>query len=483
MNSKDFVKKILGFSLASWISFAVSFMTVPITTRIYSPEQLGHINIFSSIASLCLLIVLFGLDQAFIRFYNEPPKGSLKELFKNCLLIVGILFLGFIIIAIIFRKEISFEITGTYQPLIVLLLLINIFAMIVLRFSSLIYRMDQKVLAFSIQALILMFSNKLLYVLTGFIQPNYMLALTAMNSATLVTAVSYIFLQREFFSLQKFHMDLHISKMSLKFAMPLMPITIISWVNTSVSIMLMRHYLDFNAIGIYSSGVAIASLIGIIGSGFNLFWIPYVYANYKTDMRRIQSVHRYLTFILIFAAITIFLFQDIIFLLIGPKYLGSKVFFSFLIIAPICSIISDTTGLGIDISKKSYLHLISTSLSALVNIVFCVILLPILGLKGAAIASASAGITLLIARTIIGEKYYKCVDNYTASIAALIILIIGSTTSFLWNNLFFVRSVIGIALLIILILMYNKEFIRIASDAYKIATEQISFRKGRMQDD
>lgn len=471
MDSKKFIKKILGFSLVSWISFAVSFITIPITTRIYSPDQLGHINIFATVANLCLFIVLFGLDQAFIRFYNEPPNGSLKKLFNNCMFFVGISFVIFAFVIIIIGKYISIEISGSYQPTIVILLLVNVFSMIVLRFSSVIYRMDQKVVAYSIQALLIVLSNRIIYVISGLVQPNYVTALVLMNISLLVIAVVYLLLQSKLYSIHKYNIDYNSTKTLFKYALPLMPITIISWVNSSVSLMIMRHYLNFSAIGIYSSGLAIASLIGIVGAGFSIFWIPYVYANYKTDNDKIQSVHRYITFILVFVGISIILFQDVIFLLIGSAYLPSKVFFSFLIIAPICTIMSDTTGLGIDISKKSYLHLITTSLSAGGNLFFCLILLPIMGYAGVALASAIAGILLLISRTIIGERYYKCVNNYTSSIIALVLLIIAATVSFIFAGLIVVRLVVSITLIVILFVLYRKEFVRLVSDGKNILLE------------
>ena len=44
---KSFVKKFVGFSVVTWISFIISFLSAPISTRLFDPSVLGKINIFN----------------------------------------------------------------------------------------------------------------------------------------------------------------------------------------------------------------------------------------------------------------------------------------------------------------------------------------------------------------------------------------------------------------------------------------------------
>ena len=79
---------------------------------------------------------------------------------------------------------------------------------------------------------------------------------------------------------------------------------------------------------------------------------------------------------------------------------------------PISYCLGETTGVGINIAKKTYWNTLSFLLSALLNLGLCLVLIPRLGAAGAAIAFATSGIVTLIVRTVIGERYYKVVRQY-----------------------------------------------------------------------
>ena len=72
---KSFVKKFVGFSVVTWISFIISFLSAPISTRLFDPSVLGKINIFNTYTNLWGILILVGLDQAYARFYYERPNN------------------------------------------------------------------------------------------------------------------------------------------------------------------------------------------------------------------------------------------------------------------------------------------------------------------------------------------------------------------------------------------------------------------------
>jgi len=439
---------------------------VPITTRLYSPTQLGHINLFNTMASLCLYFVLFGLDQSFFRYYHEPPGSiTVKRLFTHCINLTAIIFILFLGVSLFYKDYIISFISEDKLSFVYLLLCVNVLAMTIIRYSSISYLLEQNALYYSIQSLLILAASKLLIIIVGLFKPDYYWALVSMNFSLVIITSYYLFkLIKEKYDFFNIKFDFEVTKEIARYAIPLMPLTLIAWFNQSVSNIILRKNLGFEEVGIFSSGVAVASLISIVQIGFNTYWGTYVYANYKTENYRIKMVNRYITFLLVAFAIVIMMFQDVIYMIIGPKYIGSKLFFAFLIVTPICLTISDTTGLGIDISKKSYLHLISTSLSAFSNLLFCLLLLPLIGLTGAAIASAIAGIIMLITRTVIGERYYKCVQSYNILIMSIIVLILSSTISFVLNNNFLLRISLLLPLLLLMLFVHKKEAVKLITD-------------------
>ena len=68
--------------------------------------------------------------------------------------------------------------------------------------------------------------------------------------------------------------------------------------------------------------------------------------------------------------------------------------------------------MGITISKKTYWTTLIYLFSALANIALCFVLIPPLGISGAAMASALSAILTLLLRTAVGERYYRAILNY-----------------------------------------------------------------------
>ena len=85
-SKKHFLKSVVGFSMTSWIAFVIGFIATPIATRLFIPDELGKINMFSNYAALFGALCYLGLDQAFVRFFLEPPgKASRASLLTFCL--------------------------------------------------------------------------------------------------------------------------------------------------------------------------------------------------------------------------------------------------------------------------------------------------------------------------------------------------------------------------------------------------------------
>jgi O-antigen/teichoic acid export membrane protein len=460
--AEKFIKKMIGFSIPTWISFGLSFLSTPITTRLFMPEEIGKINLFTTYLSLFMSIVLLGLDQSFVRLFNEPPGKNTKEsLFEICLRISA--FTGIVvgIGIIIFNTGISLAITDSVNIVIAICLAVSLSMNVYLRFSGLYYRMENNILFYSIQTISLTVIGKLSYILVALWSPTHQNAIVVMTIGYVIIASLFVFIQQR----GKQHDMIYVDKESLReifsFGLPLMPVTLLSWLNNSLAQLLLKTYVDFSAIGIYTNAVAVANIISLLQAGFNTYWTPFVYENYKTSKEQIQKIHYFITFAMTAFGILIILGQDIIYLLIGENFRESKIFFPLLLISPICYTIAETTGLGINISKKSYLNTITFVVNVSINILLCFTLLPKYGLIGAAMAAAVSSVVMLIIKTILGEKHYKCITNYYKTFSAIIIIVmVAFVNIWLFNQPILKYSSI-LMLLIILCNIYKQEVLSI----------------------
>lgn len=453
---KSFIKKFVGFSLVTWISFGLSFLTAPISTRLFTPDVQGKINIFNIYSNLFGVFVLLGLDQAYARFFNERPNNRSKGYLLTfcCSITYTFLFLSFVL-AIPFKDWLSWQLFQEGDNVLLFLLFISVFSSSTLRYLNLTYRMEQDIKMFTIQGILNTLFSKVLYLSVGFWNPSYKPALVVLAVSHFTLALVFLVIQHRRFERVR-HFELNFAKELFKYALPLIPVSILMWANSSIPQLVMQRTMDYYSIGIFTSAMALANMILIIQSGFNTFWVPYAYENYKTQTGQFFKVYRYLMCALTIFALLLVCSQDLIFLLLGEKYRAAKVFFPFLIMGPVCYIAGEVAGIGIDISKKSFYKLYVFIASISVNLIGCVLLRIPLGVAGIALSTSLAAITSLIVTTRIGERYYKVISNYKYLVFCLASIFVCALFT-LKIKIFILRTSLNVCVLLLALLFFRNE--------------------------
>ena len=328
-----------------------------------------------------------------------------------------------------------------------------------MRFLNLTYRLENNAKAYTLQAILVTVTSKALHSLAGFIWPYHRVSIYIIVVSTLLLATVCLKLQNKSIDLKKYHIDNSSNIQMLKFGLPLLPGCMLIWLDSSVARLVIRKFLDFSYVGIYSAGVQLSALFSMVSSGFICFWGPFVYSNYKdtSKERQIKTMSKYIVIIALLFVSFIVLFQDIIFVFIGSKYETAKMFFSFLFMTPACSLISEATCIGITISKKSYWLSVISFITVSINIFASLLLIKPLGLIGVAIASAISGIVMLILRSFIGNKYYKINNAGYHVFIAVLILILLCGLNYLLRDYMCLRYIVVLSIILIEFLLYRKE--------------------------
>lgn len=431
-----FAKRIFGFSMASWINCIISFIATPITTALFLPEELGKINLFISYANIIIPVIYLGFDQAFVRFYNEPSgKNTSGSTFKLCVSISTVMSLASFIFIFGFWRHFSRKIIGYETILISISMCIYLFATMLLRYTNLKARMENNVKKFCIQSIVSTIIIKLSFVSVALVKADAIYAIS-IRAILLIIAAAY-FSFSVFVSCRNEKIDscTYVLKDMGRFALPVFPTAFLVMLNLYLAQLMLNKYVDYSMIGIYSNAVTIASIITIVQSGLNTFWTPFVYEYYK-EQTKIQKMHHIVAFLMLSMALLIIIFKDLIYLvLVNERYWASKAIMALLLISPICETISETLGLGIELTKRTYLKLPVYAINIVVNFTACSLLIPRYGIFGAGIANALASLSMLVSKTVIGEKYYKCSNNYYRLILGIIILVsLAVSNYFIQNN-------------------------------------------------
>ena len=339
--------------------------------------------------------------------------------------------------------------------------------------------MEQNAVLYTIQGVLYALFTKIAYLAVGFTVPTGKAALMALTILMGLFTLVFVWLQRKRF-------DVHFLKSTDKaavvavgaFALPLVPISLLAWLNSYVSPLVLKHLLGYSATGIYTSALGLASTINIIQTGFNAYWAPYVLENYQSDdSRRFYTVHRLMACMLTLFGLGITLLQTPVFLLLGKAYRSSVVFFPFLFLSPICYCLGETTGMGVTISKKSYWNTLIYLFSGVINVILCFVFIPLLGMAGAALASATSAVLTLLLRTYVGERYYRVLESWRYLIYTIGLMALAS-----FGNLW-LTGVVKYALLVFVLLLacflYRRELKTLWVSAMEILSSIIRKKGGK----
>ena len=435
---EDFIKKLIGFSFGPIISAFIGFLMVPITTWFVSPSELGKSSMYTLAYTVFSLIIYLGMDQAFVREFNA--KEDKKVLFWSSVLIPFSFSVLVMIVCAVFSKQISNMLFNSYEFFIMLSLIISLPISVLDRFNLLILRMQEKARTYSFMNIFNKVSNLTVLVINlVFIDRSFRGIVTATFIALILNVLLGSYLNRRFW-LSKIQVSKDYIIILLKFALPLIPASLISWIFSYMDKIAMRTWSDFTQIGLYSAALKITTILTIAQQAFSTFWAPTSYRWYETGVenKRFDKVSKMLTSVMSLLFIFVVLFKDLIFKVFADEYSEAAVIVPFLLFIPVMYTISETTTIGISFKRKTSYNILISLLSAVANFIGNYILVPRYGALGAAISTAFAYIIFFWLRTIIARMlWYKFqlrlyIAN-TMNIVAMSVVVVFTNNVLVWS--------------------------------------------------
>lgn len=458
MSEKSFIKHFLRIGTGTFISMFLGLITTPVITRTVSPETYGQFSIFNMYVSIAVMILCLGLDQALVRYYyvEDNIEYKSKLLFKCIVLplLITVLLAKIFIFSIV-SGTVKFE----FSLNVVVLLHIQIVIQIIYRFSVLVVRLEYKSRLYSILTIL----SKLLYIgaallLLYVIKYDYLysLILATVTSSIVCLAFSIVFQRNiwQFHILNRSNNRISFRKI-VTYGWPFIISMGITQLFQAMDKIFLNQFCSYSDVGIYSGAMILVNIFGLVQSTFNSLWGPMAVEHYekdKEDRLFYQNGNQYITIIMFGLGFTLILVKDIFVYLLGASYREAAYILPFLIFNPVMYTISETTVQGIVFMKKSKMHILIGLVACIVNFIGNSFLVPILGCRGAAIATGCSYIVFFALRTYISNRYFFV--NYQlekiAIITFLAILYAGYNTFVKFNIITVILYVFSIAVLLIL---------------------------------
>lgn len=333
--TKDKVKKFINstlfktsgiYTITSIINAAIPFFLIPILTRYLTPEDYGIVSMFTMLISFIGVFTGLSIHGAINVVYFDSENFEFKEYIFNCIIILLCSTLLVFIICLIFLKFLS-NVTKVPEKWVLFAVLISFFQFLTLALLS-IYQVRMKAINYSLIQIIQAILNLVLSILFVVILLKGWVGRLLANllSVTLIGLFALFLLLTKW---SKYKININYIKHALNFGIPLIPHTIGGMLMVLSSRFIITNALGLRETGLYTAGMQIGSLIGIINDSFVKAWAPWLYERLKenkfeTKIKIVKFTYFYFFTILTIALIFGYFSPFIVKIVFGKKYYDAK---------------------------------------------------------------------------------------------------------------------------------------------------------------
>lgn len=437
-----------------------------------NPSEYGKVSVIFSYFVLFNVILAYGMETAFFRFFNK--EDDKEKVIGTSTISLVVSSLGFFIIAMLFQHQISsyIDIDVKYINLVIWILLLD--ALVIIPFAWL--RAKEKPMRYAIikifnVAVNIGFNLFFLLALKDLAQnggvfesiyvPNF--EISYIFIANLIASAFTLFIMLSFYVRLKYSFNINLWKQMIRYAIPVLIAGVAFSINETFDRILLKELLPVdvaeNDIGMYSACYKLALFMTLFATAYRLGIEPYFFSHAQTKNPQ-KNYANILEFFVAFGSIillTVVVFAD----LLKPIIIRSEAYWEAMWIVPIILLANFCLGIYHNLSVwykitdrtkfGAYISVIGAIVTLVINFVF----IEAYSYKASAVATLVAYSTMMLLSYYFGRKYYPIPYNLKKIGLYLIISIGLSALSFYQYR---GDYLIGIAMLIVfLIIVFIQE--------------------------
>ncbi|MEQ7218662.1 oligosaccharide flippase family protein [Vagococcus fluvialis] len=446
------------FAIGNLGSRVISIVMVPFYTYVLTSKQYGEVDLYLTIISLLLPIATLSVPEAVLRFVMDEEQDE-GEVFYNSSMLMsigfGFLFFFFIFLSIFFSipKELLF---------ILLVQGIQVLLSQYIRGIGLVkeYAINGILMSF----LLAIFNVLFMYIFSLGVN-GYLFSIIFTNIISIFYFGRYLELPN-LLKNKKFSKNL--SKEIIKFSVPLIPNSVMWWVLNASSRFFILSLLGISANGIFAVANKIPTVLIIFQSIFFQAWqLSAIEESNSSDSNKYTSkVYNFFSSFMVLMTILLIIFSKFVILnFINPTYAEAWKYVPFLLLGVLYSSFSSFVGTQYIVLKKTSAILYSTLIGATTNVLFCYILIPIIGLQGASVSLFLGFFVVYIYRLININKVSSFKFSLKIEVINLLLLLL-ATQWIKFDSILYLF--IGFITIIIIFLLINKKIIVFFIDLFKL---------------
>jgi O-antigen/teichoic acid export membrane protein len=433
---KKLASNTVTFAIGTFSSKFLVFLMLPLYTRALSSAQYGQIDLVVQTCSILIPLASAGIMNSVIRFGLDSSANK-KNVFSIGLLAVLI---GFTLLWLAWPVFMNIGFLSGY----VLYIYLFIFAAELQSLCSNFIRSQEYVRLYAfdgvMRTVLTIALNVLFLVILHWGVVGYLLATIGPN----VVSAIFLFLAARlyrFFSLR----DIDKSAVSdmLKYALPLIPTTVSIWIVNISDRYILSYLIGNEANGLYAIAYKVPAIISIVAALFMDAWQISSVNEYKEKdaegfFSKVFSVYGSLVFL---ASSAIIAFTKLITnILVSSGFYGAWAYMPVLVLAAVFSCFATFLSSIYMNEKKSGHVLMTTAVSAVINIILNFLLIPMYGIQGAGISTLISYLAMFLIRAVHSRSFIKIdlgmpklIINTAILLAQVIILLVEGQNWFIYE--------------------------------------------------
>ena len=402
--NKYLLKNTFIFALGNLTSKFITFFLVPLYTNVLTTYEYGIIDLTTTVCTVLAPILMLNIGESVMRFSldKEADRAKIISVGTVILICAGILSIFIFPVCIAF----GFSDYSLYIILYTISIIGSQIFLCYLRGKELITKFA---IANALQTFLVALFNIVFLLIFKMSIEGYFMAYII--SYFLIAIYSFIS-GKVWFDLKQFSLDIRLMKEMVKYSVVLIPNTFMWWIINSSDRIMVSSMVGVAANGIYAISYKLPTFISSTTQIFNQAW-GYSAIREKDAIDETEYNNRMLKMLISFSmllGIGLLTFGKLFLrIYVSAVYFQSWKYMPFLVIGCVYMTLGTFMSTSYSVHKDSVGFLLSSIVGAGVNIILNAIMIPAVGVYGAAIATCISYIAVFVFR-LLHTKKYLCYD-------------------------------------------------------------------------
>lgn len=401
--NKYLFKNTALFAIGNFASKFISLFLVPLYTNCMVAAEYGTADLLYTLCNFLIPLFTLNISEAVLRFSLDKDSDQKKILKIASTMILPLALIGLISIPILNLMD-GF---GKFAPYFYLYMLTAASSQIFLVALKGQEKLKKYTVGNILHTFLIALLNIVLLLGLNMGVTGYFVAYILANIIMTIYGVANCGV---FSSIKDAVFDKKLFKQMTKYSVILIPTTFMWWIMNFLDRVMISGMMGVSESGIYAVSYKIPTILSSVSSIFMQAWLFSAIKNDKEDdnEKYTNNVFRMLCFILVATSLPLLMLTKWIFgFYVAPEYFIAWEYVPSLMIGHIFLTLSTFVSTSYNVNKDSKGHLKSATVGAAMNLILNAILIPSIGVQGAAIATTISYISVFIFRMFDTRKYLK----------------------------------------------------------------------------